>query len=572
MIPDTTTPTLTTLWTSPVLIGTPETLAALAGQLAVTNQLPAHVGCVLAESNYHDADLAGLPVLGSLDSLNELHAHRPFSVAIVSLPSSQRALIQRVRESLRSLGIPERFVPTLADTLRRPAPANNPNSFAVAPNSGASQLNMGELIGRTPYGIDRKLVRSAIEAKRILITGAGGSIGSEICRIVATFRPSLLVMMERSENALFEIDRQIARRFPEIPRRALLNDVADVEQTKHHVSQIRPHAVFHAAAHKHVPLMEDHPSLAITNNLLGTKSIADASVASGAERFVMISTDKAVNPSSTMGATKRLAEMYVQWLGTQRGASPQAAGEQAKSSWLSSITNPTSAATNHHRHNTQCSIVRFGNVLGSACSVLPIWSQQLTEGGPLTVTDPRMTRYFMTIPEAASLVIQSGSINTPANSTPTVYVLDMGDPIRILELAQRFATLHGYQPHIKTMANTQTLAQAWQDLAQSPEDSDLPTIDIALTGARPGEKLHEELAYAAEDLSQTPYPGVLALKSDKSPQVSVEAMIADLTSVAKTCGTTQDAGIARAAIRRYLPGFAEGSSQPVRDQTTKSVA
>lgn len=553
-----------------MLIGTPETLAALAGQLAVTNQLPAHVGCVLADSGYHDSELAGLPVLGSLESLNELHAHRPFSVAVVSLPMSQKALIQRVREALRSLGIPERFVPTLSDTLRRPAPANNPNSFAVAPNSGASQINMGELIGRTPYGIDRKLVRSAIEAKRILITGAGGSIGSEICRIVATFRPSLLVMMERSENALFEIDRQIARRFPEIPRRALLNDIADVEQTKHHVSQIRPHAVFHAAAHKHVPLMEDHPSLAITNNLLGTKSIADASVASGAERFVMISTDKAVNPSSTMGATKRLAEMYVQWLGSQRGETSQA-GEQAKSgSWLSSITNP--APKNHHRHNTQCSIVRFGNVLGSACSVLPIWSQQLTEGGPLTVTDPRMTRYFMTIPEAASLVIQAGSINTAPNSTPTVYVLDMGDPIRILELAQRFATLHGYQPHVSSAANSNTLAQVWQELAQSPEESDLPGIDITLTGARPGEKLHEELAYAAEDLSQTAYPGVLALKSDKSPQVAVEAMIGDLTSVAKTCGTTHDAGIARAAIRRYLPGFAEGASQPVRDQTAKSVA
>lgn len=580
---DTTTssPALTTLWTCPVLIGTPETLAALAGQLAVTNQLPAHVGCVLAENGYHDSELAGLPVLGALESLTELHAHRPFSVGVVSLPSSQRALIQRVREALRSLGIPERFVPTLADTLRRPAPPSNSTSFVVAPNSNAfgasGQINMGELIGRTPYGIDRKLVRSAIEAKRIMITGAGGSIGSEICRIVATFRPSLLVMMERSENALFEIDRQIARRFPGVQRRALLNDVADVEQTKHHVSQIRPHAVFHAAAHKHVPLMEDHPSLAITNNLLGTKSIADASVASGAERFVMISTDKAVNPSSTMGATKRLAEMYVQWLGTQRGAAGSVGNvhgleSRATKSWLSSITNSAPPAANHHRHSTQCSIVRFGNVLGSACSVLPIWSQQLTEGGPLTVTDPRMTRYFMTIPEAASLVIQAGSINTLANSTPTVYVLDMGDPIRIVELAQRFATLHGYQPHLKTASSPEALGDAWQSLGHTDADTDLPGIDITITGARPGEKLHEELAYAAEDLSQTAYPGVLALKSDQSPQASIETMIADLTSVAKTCGTTQDAGIAKAAIRRYLPGFAEGNSAPVRDQSAKSVA
>ncbi len=192
-----------------------------------------------------------------------------------------------------------------------------------------------------------------------------------------------------------KIDRMMARRFPEVPRKALMHDVVDAEQTLRHMVALKPHAIFHAAAHKHVPLMEDHPSHAVTNNLFGTKSIADAAQAVGAERFVMISSDKAVNPTSVMGATKRLAEMYTQAL----------------------------ACTSRR---TSFSMVRFGNVLGSACSVLPIWGSQLAEGGPITVTDPRMTRYFMTISEAATLVIQAGAIDIKPGQTPSIFVLDMG--------------------------------------------------------------------------------------------------------------------------------------------------
>ncbi len=529
MLPMTTNITLArtadaSLWLHPVLIGTLESLAALAGQLALSHMLPQHIGCIIVSddnaSQTHDADLsiaddiAGLPILGTLPTLPNLHAAQPFTAAIVSLPQNQRALISKVRETLRGLNIAERFVPTLPDLLAKP-----PTSMLesrLAPTS----LNMAELIGRTPYGIDRKLVRSAIENKRVLITGAGGSIGSEISRICATFKPSLLVLMERSENSLFEIDRQIAKRFPDIPRKAVLHDVVDAEATLRIVANIKPHAVFHAAAHKHVPLMEDHPAHAITNNVFGTKSIADAAQAVGAERFVFVSTDKAVNPTSAMGATKRLAELYVQSLASQQG--------------------PT--------RRTQFSIVRFGNVLGSACSVLPIWSQQLAEGGPITVTDPRMTRFFMTIHEAASLVIQSGSI--PADPTkPVVYVLDMGDPIRIFDLAQRFCRLHGYEPKIVDAANT---------LAVHPDLlADGPSIDIHLTGARPGEKLHEELAYRTDNLVPGQYPGIFALSNedglttaDGSP-LDVPAMISDLASMR----TAVEQALVRAAIRRYIPGF-----------------
>ncbi|MFN7314136.1 MAG: polysaccharide biosynthesis protein [Phycisphaerae bacterium] len=503
------------LWLHPVLIGTVESLAALAGQLALSHMLPQHIGCVVVTDGpehevdlSHIDDIAGLPMLGTLSTLPNLHAQQPFTAAIVSLPQSERALISKVRETLRGLNIAERFVPTLHDLLAKP-PVSLLES-RLAPTS----LNMAELIGRTPYGIDRKLVRSAIENKRVLITGAGGSIGSEITRICATFNPSLLVLMERSENSLFEIDRQIAKRFPNIQRKAVLHDVVDADATLRIVANLKPHAVFHAAAHKHVPLMEDHPAHAVTNNVFGTKSIADAAQAVGAERFVFVSTDKAVNPTSAMGATKRLAELYVQHLASQQGPARQ----------------------------TQFAIVRFGNVLGSACSVLPIWSQQLAEGGPITVTDPRMTRFFMTIHEAASLVIQSGSI--PAQPTkPVVYVLDMGDPIRILDLAQRFCRLHGYEPKVVDTSGT---------LAVQPDLlADGPTIDINLTGARPGEKLHEELAYRTDTLVPGQYPGIFALGKEAGAEIDIPAMIADLSAMR----TAVEKSVVRAAIRRYIPGF-----------------
>jgi FlaA1/EpsC-like NDP-sugar epimerase len=495
------------LWQRPLLIGTSETLAALAGQLAVTNMLPAHVACLLVrpeEGIVPGGELAGLPVVGHLEDLGALHGQQPFSAAVVSLPVHQRAMTLRVREMLRGLGIPERFVPTLQDQLEL-APT-------VSPGAGAANLNMAELIGRTPFGLDRRSVQSALEAKRVMITGAGGSIGSELARIAATFRPGLLILMERSENALFEIDRQIATRFPDVPRKAILHDVVDARATHEVIMQTKPHAVFHAAAHKHVPLMEDHPAHALQNNLFGTKSIADAAVACGAERFVMISTDKAVNPTSTMGATKRLAELYVQWL----------------------------AAHQPNRVRTRVSVVRFGNVLGSACSVLPIWTQQIGEGGPVTVTDPRMTRFFMTIPEAATLVVQAGAFDDPAGHADraTVYVLDMGEPVRILDLAMRFVRMHGFEPRV--------LEHGVAGFALAGHG-----MDIALTGIRPGEKLHEELSYASEALARTTHPGIMAFReqADVLAGLNMSGMISEFSGLMQC----PDRSVIKAAIRRHLP-------------------
>jgi len=477
------------------------TVRALAAHMHALGDRPTPVGCFLDEAG-GTREVGGLAVLGSFTDIAERHGREPFTVAVVSLPGACGPMALRVRGVLRGAGLVERVVPPLGDLLEG----------AVAAGVGSGAIDLVELIGRTPYGIDRRAVARVIEGKRVLITGAGGSIGSELCRIVASFRPSLLVMMERSENSLFEVDRQIARRFAGVERKALLHDVVDAEQTLRHLVAIKPHAVFHAAAHKHVPLMEDHPAHAVTNNLFGTKSIADAAQAVGAERFVMISSDKAVNPTSVMGATKRLAEMYVQALNTSRTM-----GRGARTSF---------------------SMVRFGNVLGSACSVLPIWSAQLAEGGPITVTDPRMTRYFMTINEAATLVIQAGAIDAREGETPTIFVLDMGEPIRIHELAGRFVRLSGFE-------------------VRSSGDAGHAGIEVQITGARPGEKLHEELAYSAEALVPTPYAGIMGLASSVWAEFDVAAMIADFSALR----TSADRAAVLAAIRRHVPEMARPADE-----------
>lgn len=484
------------LWTRSVLIGTAETLPPLIEQLAALTDHPAPMGCLMATQG-GESRVEGLPVLGPVGALSAIHAASPVTLAVVSLPESMAALGLRVRGQLRDLGIVERRVTPLVEMLERP-PVSGPG-----PGAG---LDMVELIGRTPHGIDRRAVARVIEGKRVLITGAGGSIGSELARIAATFRPALLVLMERSENALFEVDRGLARRFPDVPRKAVLHDITDGPLTMRLFREMKPHAVFHAAAHKHVPLMEDHPAHAVTNNVLGTRWVADGALAAGAERFVMISSDKAVNPVSVMGGTKRLAEMYVQDLA--RGAGP-----------------------------TRCSMVRFGNVLGSACSVLPIWSTQMAEGGPLTVTDARMTRYFMTIQEAAALVMQSAAMDAPAGAAP-VYVLDMGEPVRILDLARRFVTLNGFEPRLSGPGATLGVANA-----------ERPVMDIVFTGARPGEKLHEELAYAtSETLAATPHPGIRAWTGRLEAGFDSLRMVEDLSSAREL----EPSGVV-AAIRRYLP-------------------
>jgi FlaA1/EpsC-like NDP-sugar epimerase len=446
----------------PILLGRVET-TTMTGCVSESVHSSVHLACGLNDGMsvpapgvvpIHSPNLVSnlapnlVPTLGSLDELESIVARRKPSIALVTLPSQMSELLASIRTRLRRLGIAERFVPPIDDLLA-----------GIGPRTEID-IDLQRLIGRPARRIDEDAIRAVVGGRTVVVTGAGGSIGSEICRIVARYNPGKLVFVERSENALFEIDRQIARRHPTLARRAALHDVVDAEATLALFREEEPDIVFHAAAHKHVPMMEDHPGLAIDNNLFGTKSAVDAAIAVGAERFVMVSTDKAVHPTSIMGSTKRLAELYVQHV--NRTAS------------------------------TACSLVRFGNVLGSSGSVLETWKRQIADGGPVTVTDPRMTRDFMSIPEAASLVIQAAALTDRSAASGEVFVLDMGEPFRIVDLAKRFVEMYGLAPVFPEQGSKGAHGE----------------IAISYTGIRPGEKLYEELALDAETIRESRHPDI----------------------------------------------------------------
>ncbi|MEM8737429.1 MAG: nucleoside-diphosphate sugar epimerase/dehydratase [Planctomycetota bacterium] len=425
-----------------LLVGTAGTVRQLLPALGALEVKPALVGCLLPKPA-----ILPLAVLGGFDQLASLAARPDVEQVLVSLPAAMGETLSKLAKVLDEIDVAWRYLPPLTDQLAGLVRASEVGD--VAERRGAVRgagVDVARLINRRPRPLDDAAIASRVAGQTVLITGAGGSIGSELSAVVARYRPGRLVLVERAENALFQIDREMGRRFPGLPRRAVLHDVTQRERTADLLAELRPDVIFHAAAHKHVPMMEDHPAEAVENNFYGTRSIADAADACGCGGFVMISSDKAVNPSSVMGATKRLAELYIR-------------GLDAKS------------------RTTFC-MVRFGNVLGSACSLIPIWTEQLAQGGPLTVTHPEMTRYFMTIPEAAGLVLQAGAYARGGE----VFLLDMGEPIRIMDMADRFLRMQGFTPG--------------QDVA------------IDLTGPRPGEKLFEELAYHGEDMQPTPHPSI----------------------------------------------------------------
>ena len=445
-----------------LIIGQIATCQRVESQLDLLRDRPVTIGWVLTEHERANSDHE-LPIAGHVAQLEAIVAQRRPSVAIVSLPAAMRDEIQSIRTRLRRMNVADRFFPTIEDQLA-----------GIGPRTNLS-IDLNELLDRPSRSVDEQRIRECLQGKRVMITGAGGSIGSELVRKVAAFGPSELQLVERSENALFEIDRQVARSHPQLSRSPLLHDIVEVDATQALVQAHRPEIVLHAAAHKHVPMMECHPQEAIRNNLFGTKSIVDAAHAVGAERFVMISTDKAVNPTSIMGATKRLAEMYVQH-------------KQADSA-------------------TAFSMVRFGNVLGSSGSVLDVWAKQIADGGPITITDPRMTRFFMTIPEAASLVLQAASMTDRTRGDADVFLLDMGEPAAILDLAARFAHMHGLLPRLDH-SQTESVDSYVANSTKRRTTEDAGTIRIVVTGARPGEKLHEELTRDTDALQPTDHPDI----------------------------------------------------------------
>ena len=484
-----------------LLIGTARAIVQVARQLAWLDgdHRPRIFGALLwreeDEAARRAVESAHVTILGLAHQVDEFVHPEAVDSVIISLPAAMSEAVTTLRTSVRRLGVPDRFFPTIEDQLA-----------GIGPRS-QMEINVADLIDRAAQPIDEAAVASVIAGRVVLITGAGGSIGSELARRCARFNPAQLVLMERSENALFEIDRQIARLSPSLRRRALLHDVTDAPRTAGLCAEMAPQVIFHAAAHKHVPMMQDHPVEAIRNNFFGTVAIADAAAACGCERFVMISTDKAVNPTSIMGATKRLAELYVQHM-------------------------------NQRHTRTIFRMVRFGNVLASSGSVLPTWADQIRQGGPVTVTHPDMTRYFMTIPEAASLVIQAAALEDRKGGE--VLLLDMGKPINILDMAKRYIRAHGLEPREQPEARAGAAASGRLHAHQIP---------IIFTGIRPGEKLFEELACDGESMVPTAHPGI-HIWTMQPPDA---AYVREITHTLARCCELSDRAAAESTIWALLP-------------------
>ena len=375
------------------------------------------------------------------------------------------------------------------DSIFRPFRARPARSCA-----GAEGVDFNDLLGRRPVNLDTTQLQRFLAGKRVLVTGAGGSIGSEICRQTLKFLPDKLVLLDRGENALFEIDRELRQRWVGADLRPYVADIADATRIEQIFQTEQPQVVFHAGAHKHVPMMEQNPGEAIKVNVFGTKTVADAALACGASAFVMISTDKAVNPTSVMGASKRVAELYVQSLNAERCQLPVVSGQKERRAGNLHLTTSNSPGT-------RFVAVRFGNVLGSNGSVVPIFLNQIATGGPVTVTHPEMRRYFMTIPEASQLVMQAGAIGRGGE----IFVLDMGEQVRILDLANELIRRAGLK--------------VGRD------------IEIAYTGVRPGEKLFEELACDTEQTRPTAHAKIHVWQLATPSPVEVDTMLTNLKKV-----------------------------------------
>jgi FlaA1/EpsC-like NDP-sugar epimerase len=385
-------------------------------------------------------------------------------------------------------------------------------------------VTIDDLLGRAPVDLDTPQMQRFLAGKRVLVTGAGGSIGSEICRQTMRFCPDRLVMIERAENNLFEIDRELRQRWIGADLRPYVTDICDADRIGKVFDVEKPQVVFHCAAHKHVPMMERNPGEAVRNNVLGTKTVADATAVVDAAAFVMVSTDKAVNPTSVMGATKRVAELYVQ---SMNGRLPVAGCRLGMPA-----TGNQQQTTGDSQ--TRFTAVRFGNVLGSSGSVVPIFQKQIAAGGPVTVTHPDMKRYFMTIPEASQLVMQAGAIGQGGE----IFVLDMGRPVKIVDLAREMIKRSG--------------------LVIGRD------IELQFSGIRPGEKLYEELNCGDEQIVPTPHDKIHVWQLPPADPQQVRSMI-DRLADCVYARRSQVITTLRACVPEYAPTFGDERARPRTD-------
>ncbi|MBI5659781.1 MAG: polysaccharide biosynthesis protein [Nitrosomonadales bacterium] len=446
------------------------------------------VGFLDDDAGKHGLVLNGIKVLGALDTLPQWVERMDVGQAIIAMPSGSHRVRKHAIDICNKAGVKALTVPSFDDLL----------SGRVA-ISQLRAVELDDLLGRDPVTLDDAGLHELLAGKTVLVTGAGGSIGSELCRQIARFAPGVLMLYEQSEFALYTIEQELRSAQPGLACEFLIGDVRDESRLDEVMGRCRPAVVFHAAAYKHVPLMEQHNAWqAVRNNVLGTLCVAQAAQRHGAEKFVLVSTDKAVNPANVMGASKRLAEMVCQALQSHPPLALVGKGEEDKTRFV---------------------IVRFGNVLGSTGSVIPKFREQIANGGPITVTHPDITRYFMSIPEAAQLVLQAGLMGKGGE----IFVLDMGEPVKIADLAKDLVRLSG----------------------MSEDD-----IRIEFTGLRPGEKLYEELLADSEHTLPTPHPKLRIARARGVDTAWLENLLAWVGGHA-----TLEDGEAKRALASWVPEY-----------------
>jgi len=421
--------------------------------------------------------IRGVPVLGGAGQVKAIVAHLCVEMILIAIPSASGAEMTRIMEVCHAAGVTFKTIPGLGEMLEEQGLAGQIREVAVE-----------DLLGRTPVRLDESQIRGSVQGKVVMVTGAAGSIGSELCRQLARFGPRSIVGFDIAESPLFEIDREMHQRFPLVPFHPEIGSVQNRARLHDVLSQYEPSLVYHAAAYKHVPLMEAHVFEAIENNVFGTYCVAEAAGQHGVEDFVMISSDKAVRPTNVMGATKRVAELVL--LALQNG-------------------------------HTKYVAVRFGNVLGSNGSVIPIFKRQISAGGPITVTHPEMRRFFMTIPEATQLVLQAAAIGEGGQ----ICVLDMGQPVKIVDLAKNLILLSGLRPN---------------------ED-----IRITFTGMRPGEKLFEELSTLLEDTVATIHDKIRIFVGSGAPPDDLQTWMENLHDICQN----RDTGRLIFALKELVPDY-----------------
>ncbi|MDI6695039.1 MAG: nucleoside-diphosphate sugar epimerase/dehydratase [Anaerolineales bacterium] len=425
-----------------LVVGAGDAGALVVREMQKNAQLRLQPICFLDDDpDKQKQQIHGVPVVGTLEDLPRTVVTRRIHEVIIAIPSAPGRVIRQVAETCRQRGIPFRTMPGIYELIGGKVNV-----------SRLREVEITDLLRREPARIDDSKIGVNLSGRRVLVTGAGGSIGSELCRQIARWMPASLLLLGHGENSIFETLLEIEENFPSLPIIPIIADIRDLDRLNIIFDELRPQVVFHTAAHKHVPLMEVNVEEAITNNVIGTRNVVEAALNFGVERLVMISTDKAIRPSSVYGATKRLAELLV-----------------------------LDAA---NRSGLPYSVVRFGNVLGSRGSVVPLFKRQIAHGGPVTVTHPDMKRYFMTIPEAVHLVLQAFSMGQGGE----VFVLNMGEQVRILDLAEDLIRLSGLEPY--------------------------KDIDIVFTGIRPGEKLSEELWDRWARYEPTQHPDIVLLADE----------------------------------------------------------